>query len=963
MRKAPFLLALVLCLCASLSFAQQQNEDNDVSQGTLEAFGGKGAALGACPLKRTSVKAEISGFLTRVKVVQEFENNFGEAIEAVYTFPLSPAAAVDEMTMRIGERVIRGRIMRREDARKVYQTAKTEGKTASLLDQESPNVFTQSVANIPPGEKITIEISYVETLKYEDGAYEFVFPMTVAPRYKPASATPENAREISPPVIASTRAGHDISIEINLNAGVPVEEIRSKTHEIETYNISPRQAVIKLRNQTAIPNKDFVLRYDVSGRRIEDAVLAHRDARGGFFTLILSPPEKFSVEDVAPKEIVFVLDTSGSMSGFPIEKAKEAMKLALEGLYPDDTFNLITFSGDTHVLFDEPVPATPANLQKAQAFLASREGDGGTEMMEAVKIALAPSDAQNHLRIVCFMTDGQVGNDTEIIGEVKKYRNARVFAFGVGESPNRYLLDNIAQEGRGEVEYVSSSDDGSAAARRFHERIRNPLLTDVSIEWNGLPVTDVYPQKIKDLFSAKPVVVHGRYTRGAKGTIHLRGKVGGQDFAREIAVNLPETEAQNDALATLWARQKIDDLMSAGWNVETETTRVTPQLKTAVTKLGLDYRLLTEFTSFVAVEEKIVNYRGKPRKIRVPVYAPEGDGFGEGNGDAGGIGSNNVTVSGANIGSGTGYGSGNGNGDGVGDGMGAANVPPPLKPAGTPKLPTQSSTSGQFQINGSSGPENSFIVDGQTVTNIRSGALNSNNQIPTGQTNQTPTRTISAGVVNGKARQLPKPAYPAAARAVRATGAVSVQVVIDETGGVISARAVGGHPLLQQAAVAAARQAKFQPTLISGSAVKVTGVIVYNFAMPTGSQPQINAALDKMQLPAEEIKLPEPLSPAAKRQKLIDEKFHLWLADLAARLDRNVSQPAANEAKFIRGGKAQIQLWLTEKTPATIEKLKQLGFEIVSEKDEKIVTGRISLEKLVALTEIEQVRYVLPSLK
>ncbi|HEX8734331.1 MAG TPA: TonB family protein [Pyrinomonadaceae bacterium] len=930
MRKALFLPALVLCLCA-WSFAQ-----DDVSEGTLEAFGKKGVELGACPLKHTSVKAEISGFLARVKVVQEFENNFSEPIEAVYTFPLPANAAVDDMTMRIGERTIRGQIMRREEARKVYQTAKSQGKTASLLDQERPNVFTQSVANILPNEKIVVEISYVETLKYDEGAYEFVFPMTVAPRYNPASVKPEDAEKIAPPVISDKRAGHDISIEVSLNAGVPVEEIRSKTHEIETSNLSPHQANIKLKNQTTIPNKDFVLRYDVSGKRIEDAILAHRDARGGFFTLILSPPEKFAVEDVAPKEIVFVLDTSGSMSGFPIEKAKESMKLALEGLYPNDTFNLITFAGDTHVLFDEPVPATPENLRRAQEFLDSREGDGGTEMMEAVKIALAPSDAQDHVRIVCFMTDGEVGNDTEIIAEVKKYRGARVFAFGIGSSVNRYLLDNIAKEGRGEVEYVALEDDGSAAARRFHERIRNPLLTDVSIDWNGLPVADVYPQKIKDLFSAKPVIVHGRYTGAMTGTIRLRGKVGGQDFVREIPFNLPASETQNDALATLWARQKIDDLMSANWNVEESEPRITPQLKAAVTKIGLDYRLLTEFTSFVAVEEKVVNYRGKPRKVRVPVYAPAGTVFEEGDDDV-------IRV---------GTGSGNGNGNGTGDGYGSGNggVTSSSKPV-TPPMIVSPKLSGTPIPSIAQG--NIPSSESNLMKNSRLGTLGSNNQMP---------KTIVGGVVNGKALNLPKPNYPLAAKAVRATGAVSVQIVIDENGGVISAQAVSGHPLLQQAAVAAARQAKFQPTLVSGSAVKVTGIIVYNFVLPKNAQPQIQTTVDKIQVPTGEIKLPEPLAPAARRQKLIDEKFHLWLADLIARLDKNVSTPIANEAKFVRDGKAQIQIWLAEKTPATIEKLKQIGFEIVSEMDAKVF-GRISTEKLVALSEIEQVRYVLPNLK
>jgi Ca-activated chloride channel family protein len=910
MRKALFLLALVLF---SVAFAYAQDEA-DVRQGTLEAFGKRGKELGACPLKHTVVKAEISGFLTRVKVTQEFENNYNQPIEAVYTFPLSESAAVDDMTMRIGERTIRGEIMQREEARKVYQAAKNAGQTASLLDQERPNIFTQSVANILPNEKIIVEISYVETLKYEDGAYEFVFPMTIAPRYNPASVKPSDARKISPPVVSASRPGHDISIEVSLNAGVPVEEIRSKTHEIDTYNLSAGSASVKLRNQTAIPNKDFVLRYDVAGKRIEDAVLAHRDARGGFFTLILSPPEKFAVEDVAPKEIVFVLDTSGSMSGFPIEKAKEAMKLAIEGLYPQDTFNLITFSGDTHVLFDEPVPATPANLQKAQEFLASREGGGGTEMMEAIKIALAPSNAPERLRITCFMTDGQVGNDAGIIAEVKKHADARVFSFGIGSSPNRYLLDNMAKEGRGEVEYVGLDDDGSAAARRFHERIRNPLLTDVSIDWNGLPVADVYPQEIKDLFSAKPVVVHGRYARGMSGTIRLRGKVAGQDFVREITVNLPEAEANHEVLATLWARQKINDLMFAEPNAE---TRVTPALKDAVTKIGLDYRLLTEFTSFVAVEEKIVNYGGKPRKVRVPTYAPAGTVSEEG--DAQVLPTRTLTGK-RNRRTGRGSGSGIGNGYGSGSGAGSANM-------------------------------------GANVTGLTLSV--SNNPVPTG----TPApRVISGGIINGIAVNLPKPVYPSAAKAVSAAGVVSVEVVTDENGSVISARAASGHPLLRQAAETAARQAKFKPTRISGSPVKTTGVIVYNFVIAPNSQPQTTATFGELKLPTEEIKLPAPLTPEMQRQRLIDEKFHLWLADFVARLDKNVSQSTANEAKFVREGKAQIQIWLTEKTPAALEKLKQLGFEIVAETDGKI-TGRIPPEKLAALAEIEQVQYVLPNLK
>jgi Ca-activated chloride channel family protein len=615
MRKV--LILLVVLVCAGLGFAQ------NATQGSLYASS-KGKELGACPLKTTAVKADISGFQARVTVKQEFENSFTTPIEAVYVFPLSHKGAVDRMTMTVGTRVIHGKIMRREEARQTYETAKSEGKTAALLDQERANIFTQSVANIMPGESVVVEISYVETLKYEDGAYEFVFPMTVGPRYIPGGV--KDAALIKPPV-ALTRAGHDISVEVDLNAGVPVEEIRSTSHDIVQTNLTPANAKVTLRSEKVIPNKDFILRYDVTGKRIEDAVLAHRMSGGGFFTLMLQPPDKIATEDRTPKEIVFVLDTSGSMSGFPIEKAKEAMKLSLDGLYPDDTFNLVTFAGDTHVLFEKPVPATAANLETAQAFLATREGGGGTEMMKAIRAALDASDSETHLRIVCFMTDAFVGNDDEIVAEIQRHPKARVFSFGIGSSVNRSLLDRMAEAGRGEVEYVALEDDGSKAAKKFYERVRTPLLTDLSIDWNGMPVADIYPAKLTDLFSAKPVIVHGRYTKGASGTIKLRGNVAGQPYERDITVNLPESQPANDVLATLWARTRIDDITTD--RLKAVTPAKGTELDKQIESLGLEFRLMTAFTSFVAVEDRIVNQSGQPVTIQVPVERPAGTSEGD----------------------------------------------------------------------------------------------------------------------------------------------------------------------------------------------------------------------------------------------------------------------------------------------------------------------------------------------
>jgi len=608
-----------------------------LTQGQLISLDSEGNPAGSCPLRHTDVKAEISGFLARVTVTQEFQNPYRDKIGAVYTFPLPQNAAVDDMTMLVGRRTIRGAVKRREEAKRIYEEARERGHVAGLLDQERPNIFTQHVANIMPGENIKITISYVETLNYEGGSYEFVFPMVVGPRYIPGTPAgrrgggwaPDTGRvpdasRITPPVTPpGTRAGHDIAVEATLDAGLPIESIECPTHDVVSEQPSVNRAVVRLKDKDIIPNKDFVLRYVVAGRRISDAVLTHRGPRGGFFTLMLQPPERAGAEDITPKELVFVLDTSGSMSGFPIEKAKETMDLAIAGLNPQDTFNLITFSGDTRLLFSEPQPATPENVRRAREFLAGRYGGGGTEMMKAVRAALAPSDSQDHIRVVCFMTDGYVGNDMEIISEVQKHPEARVFSFGIGSSVNRFLLDSMAKYGRGEVEYVGLNDDGSAAARRFHERVRSPLLTDISIDWGGLPVSELYPARIPDLFSAKPVIISGRYANAAAGTIRLRGKMAGREFVRDIHVKLPDKEEQHDVLASLWARRKVDDLMSRDF-AGLQSGDVAAAVREGITKLGLEFRLMTQFTSFVAVEEKIITEGGQPRRVEVPVEMPEG---------------------------------------------------------------------------------------------------------------------------------------------------------------------------------------------------------------------------------------------------------------------------------------------------------------------------------------------------
>ncbi len=931
----------ILCLILAAGISAQK-----ITQGELDAIGKGGKALGACPLKNTDVQADITGFLSRVKVTQEFENNFSEKIEAVYVFPLPQNAAVDDMTMRIGERVVRGKIMKREEAREVYDAAKANGQVASLLDQERPNIFTQSVANILPGEKIVIEISYVETLKYEDGSYEFMFPMVVGPRYIPGNVNAQgtgtaqvpDASKITPPV-AADRAGHDISIRVHLDAGVPVETVGSKSHQIESAALSAGSYDIKLKNDRTIPNKDFILRYDVAGKKIEDAVLTHRagsDSRGGYFTMILQPPDRVEAKDVTPKEIVFVLDTSGSMEGFPIEKAKESMKMALDGLYPQDTFNLITFAGDTHVLFEKPVPATPENLQAAQEFLATRKGGGGTEMMKAIKTALDPSDSQQHLRIVCFMTDGYVGNDLEIIGEIQKHPNARVFSFGIGSSVNRLLLDKMADEGRGEVEYVSLEDDGSAAAKRFHERVRAPLLTDISLDFGGLKVEDVYPKRVGDLFSAKPVIIHGRFTQPGSGVVKLKGRSFGRETVREIAVNFPENEPGHDVLATLWARTRIDDLMSQDY-AGVQNGSAKPDVKNTITSLGLEYRLLTQFTSFVAVEETVVTDGGQPRRIEVPVELPEGvsrEGIFGATDQVGdtpfrrlqavsalqrspaklkaAVRATSVKPVSGTFGNGSGIGRGSGSGAGIGP------------------VPT---------TRGQNDPRN--IAPG-IKTVYKEWLEKDVGYIVTGEEKQEFGSFI-------KATAMPKPQYPArlktaAAKAtVKPVKPVKVAVTLDLAGNVVSAKAVSGDASLYKECEAAARLAKFEIPNIGREIVKITGAIAYVFTS--------NKGVGKVEAAQQLLEAYIQIKP---------NKYHSVIKALVDRLKAN-QVAAEGEAKFVANGKANVIVRVTELKPETIAALKAAGFEVVAEMaSSNAVVGRIAIEKFAALDGIDAVVFISP---
>ena len=533
--------------------------------------------------------------------------------------------------MTVGERTIRGIIRDREEAKQVYEEARSQGYVASLLTQERPNIFTQKVANIEPGKAIDINIRYFHTLAYHDGAYEFVFPMVVGPRFNPpgssdgvgavargthgSSGQATEVQYLAP----GERSGQDIDLAVSIDAGVRIERLESPSHVIAVNRPADHRAEVTLGALDRIPNKDFVLRYTVAGDHIKSAMLTHQDQRGGFFSLMVYPPAELTQTARKPLELVFVLDCSGSMSGQPIAQSKNAMNRALRQLQPGDSFQIIRFSNNASQLGDKPLEATPQNVARALAYVQRLEGEGGTMAIEGVKAALGFAHDPKRLRFVCLMTDGFIGNEAEILSETHQRLGAtRIFSFGVGSSPNRYFLEGMAKIGRGAVAYLGLQDSGSEVMDAFFSRIAHPAMTDLEIDWGGLQVSDVFPEALPDLFVGRPVILSGRFKGTPAAEVHIRGQVGGQRTTITVPAGDRRETDQHESLAAVWARMKIADLCD--WNVSRPAAQVAEEVKS----VALQYGLMSSYTAFVAVDSLTRTAGDHGTSVAVPVPVPEG---------------------------------------------------------------------------------------------------------------------------------------------------------------------------------------------------------------------------------------------------------------------------------------------------------------------------------------------------
>lgn len=583
------------------------------------------------PLRHTDVRARVSGMSALYTVTQTFDNPYDEPIDAVYVFPLGDGAAVTGYSIAIGERTIAGEIKKKAEARATYDEARAHGHTAALLEQEKRNIFRQRIANLAPHEAIRVKIEYAELLDYADGQVELAVPLVVGPRYLPAEAigkTPVGAHHAghaaragvtSIPYADETVAGSTVSFTAEVDAGVPVLGVSSPSHPLAIDDLAPTRRRITLASAGELPNRDLIVRYRTASDQTVVGLLAHRSEARGYFTLMVQPKASYRTGDIAPREVMIVIDTSGSMEGQPLAQAQALARGLIDSLRLGDTFNVLAFSGGTNAMAAAAIAADADGKQAGKDFVASLSSGGGTEMGAAMAKALETAPGYDRIRLVFFLTDGFVGNDDVILKAARSnLGNNRIFSVGIGSAPNRSLLDQIAAVGRGFASYLNLAEPAADLAEDLVQRTGFPYLTDVKIEWNGLAVGAVTPAAIPDVYAGKPLVVSGVYTRPGRAKITVSATTAGRRIQIPVEVALPE-RVDAPPVAALWARRRVDELLSlAGDTVGSETV-------SAVTDLGLAFHMVTDYTSFVAVDRtRIVTGDGASRIIEQPALVPAG---------------------------------------------------------------------------------------------------------------------------------------------------------------------------------------------------------------------------------------------------------------------------------------------------------------------------------------------------
>jgi Ca-activated chloride channel family protein len=575
------------------------------------------------PLESTKIAAHVAGVIAEVTVTQTYRNDGTMPIHARYVFPASTRAAVHGMQIQVGNQRVVAKIRERERATQEFEKAKAAGKTASLLEQERPNVFTMAVANILPRDRVVVELRYSELLVPREGVYEFVYPTVVGPRYanQPEAGAPAVDRFVKSPYLhEGDKPPTTFEIALTVSAGVPIAEVRCATHPVNVAWDNPSLAHVTLSDTRRFAgDRDFIVDYRLAGAQIETGLLLYEGVRENHFLLMVQPPARVSEAQIPPREYVFVLDVSGSMEGFPLDTAKALLRDLVGQLRPTDVFNVVLFSGDSHLFAPRSLPATQANLQHAIQVISGQRGGGGTELEAALRDTLALPRAEHVSRTVVVMTDGYIAQERGAFQLVAdNLDRTNLFAFGIGSSVNRHLIEGLARAGQGEPFVVTDPSEAPREALRFRRTIESPVLTNVSVRMHGFDAYDVEPPRQPDLFAERPVVVFGKWRGARAGTIEVAGRGATGPFAKTVSVAATTPRAEHAALKRLWARSRI--LRLSDMNVDGSDAGAVRE----VTALGLNYSLLTAHTSFIAVVEVVRNTTGGAAPVDQPLPLPLG---------------------------------------------------------------------------------------------------------------------------------------------------------------------------------------------------------------------------------------------------------------------------------------------------------------------------------------------------
>jgi len=571
------------------------------------------------PLKDTRVEISVSGVIADVKVVQTYRNEGLRPINATYVFPASTRAAVYGMRMQIGNEVIVAKIKEREQAKKDFEKAKEEGKSASLLEQDRPNVFTMKLANVMPQEEVNIELRYTELLVPTDGTYEVVFPTVVGPRYASKHSGKSEDGFVSTPYLhEGEQPPSALHISARVSAGVPIQSFNCPSHNVYPQWVSPNTAQVTFDDANPFQaNQDFVLRYRLAGNQINSGLLLFQGQDENFFLYMAQPPERVATDDIPPREYIFVVDVSGSMSGFPLETSKSLLTKLISQLRPTDYFNVVLFAGDSTVLSENSLQANAANLDTAIRLLNDQRSNGGTELLAAIQRAMNLPRQQNISRNIVLVTDGYVSGEQGVFDYIRSNLNqSNVFAFGIGSAVNRYLIEGVAKAGMGEPFIVSQESEAGAMAEKFRTYIQTPVLTNIHIRSVGFDTYDVHPVSFPDLLAQRPLILFGKWRGPVSGMFELTGQSGRGEYVSRLDVSGVQPEEGNSALRYLWARSRIAELSDYG------SEDVSAELASEITSLGLKYNLLTRYTSFIAVREVVTNTLEPAKDINQPVPLP-----------------------------------------------------------------------------------------------------------------------------------------------------------------------------------------------------------------------------------------------------------------------------------------------------------------------------------------------------